>query len=862
MRGVVDAIAAVEFDHIGKVYPDGTRAVDSLTLTIEDGEFVVLVGPSGCGKTTALRMLAGLEDITEGVMSIGDRVVNYVPARDRDIAMVFQSYALYPHLSVYENIAFGLRLKKLPKREIEERVSKAAATLGLADLLTRKPRNLSGGQRQRVAMGRAIVREPAAFLMDEPLSNLDAKLRVQMRAEISRLQHDLGTTTLYVTHDQVEAMTMGDRVAVMRKGKLQQVASPQELYDRPLNLFVGGFIGSPSMNMLEATVRRDNGGVALELGGSQKLTLASEDIAASPAIADYDGLDVIVGIRPEALEELSQAPDTPAEHRLSGRVELRESLGSELVVHFALPEAALAQTEETEELARESSVEGGLETEGAHLVGRFGAARPGRGGTTRGGCRRHPLAAFLRPEHRARDLRPGRPERSNNVRRRSMQRTAALAFVIPIALLAASCGGSSKSSSTTTTTSGGTTSTTQAQVSGSISFDGVWSGAEATAFESVIAAFNKQYPNVKVNYKSLGDNLPTVLSTAVAGGKPPDMADIAQPGTVKQFVAKGALKPIDYARKVLVANFNQSWLALGTFNQKIYGLVFKASNKSTVWYNVHAFTAAGVKPPTTWPQLLSTATTLKASGVAPYSIGGADGWTLTDLFENIYIRQAGPAKYAQLTAHKIPWTDPSVATAMKTMAQVIGTSGNMAGGTSGAIQTDFPTSVNNVFENPPKAAIVLEGDFVPGVATVKAKPGTDYAEFTFPSIDSSPPSVVIGGDTIVTFKDNPAIEAFMEFLGTPQAAEAWAQKGGFATGNRNMPASFYPDATTRATATAIASAKNVAFDMSDQQPAAFGATVGQGEWGLFQSFLRHPTNVTGIQQALESAATAAYKNGS
>jgi multiple sugar transport system ATP-binding protein len=368
----VVGIAAVGFDHVGKVYPDGTRAVESLSLAIDDGEFVVLVGPSGCGKTTALRMLAGLEDITEGVMRIGERVVNYVPARDRDIAMVFQSYALYPHLSVYENIAFGLRLKKLPKREIETRVQKAAATLGLDDLLKRKPRNLSGGQRQRVAMGRAIVREPAAFLMDEPLSNLDAKLRVQMRAEISRLQRELGTTTLYVTHDQVEAMTMGDRVAVMRKGQLQQVASPQELYDRPLNLFVGGFIGSPAMNMLEATVHRQNGGVELDVGGSQKLALGAEDIAASPAIAGYDGRPVILGVRPEALEEISLAPDTPPERRLRGLVELREALGSELVVHFSLPESTLARTEETEELARESSVEGGLESEGAHLVGRFG----------------------------------------------------------------------------------------------------------------------------------------------------------------------------------------------------------------------------------------------------------------------------------------------------------------------------------------------------------------------------------------------------------------------------------------------------------------------------------------------------------
>ena len=259
-------MAGVTFQGVSKIYPDGTRAVNDLNLGINDGEFMVLVGPSGCGKTTALRMVAGLEDISEGQLKIGERVVNFVPPRDRDIAMVFQSYALYPHLTVYDNIAFGLKLKKMPKAEIDKRVQNAAQVLGLEGFLDKKPRALSGGQRQRVAMGRAIVREPAAFLMDEPLSNLDAKLRVQMRAEIAKLQSDLGTTTVYVTHDQVEAMTMGDRVAVMRKGELQQVAEPQELYDRPLNLFVGGFIGSPSMNLVEATLERADGGL-VAVGG-------------------------------------------------------------------------------------------------------------------------------------------------------------------------------------------------------------------------------------------------------------------------------------------------------------------------------------------------------------------------------------------------------------------------------------------------------------------------------------------------------------------------------------------------------------------------------------------------------------------
>ncbi len=432
--------------------------------------------------------------------------------------------------------------------------------------------------------------------------------------------------------------------------------------------------------------------------------------------------------------------------------------------------------------------------------------------------------------------------------RQLIRRVIVCLAVVPLAVLAFTSSGSGATRASST-------------VSGSISFDGVWTGAEASAFGGVIKAYNKVYPKVKVSYKPVGDNLPTVLSTAVAGGNPPDMADIAQPGLVAQFVAKKALKPITYSRKVLLANFSPAWIALGTFNKKIYGLVFKASNKSTVWYNVPAFKAAGVKAPTTWTEFTKNAGTIKASGVPPYSIGGADGWTLTDLFENIYLRQAGPAKYGLLTRHKIPWTDASVTAALNTMAEVVGDSANMAGGTSGAVQTDFPTSVNNVWESPPKAAIVIEGDFVPGVATVKSSAGTGYAEFPFPSINNSPASVEIGGDTIVAFRDNAAIESFVKFLGTPAAAAAWAAKGGFATGNKHMPTSVYPDATTRATAGAIAKAKYVAFDMSDQQPASFGATVGQGEWGLFQDFLRNPKDVKSIQDKLESAAAAAWKSG-
>ncbi len=369
-------MAGVTFERVSKVYGDGTRAVSDLDLEIRDGEFMVLVGPSGCGKTTALRMVAGLEEISEGALRIGDRVVNHVPSRDRDIAMVFQSYALYPHLSVYENIAFGLKVKKVPKQEIERRVSDAARILGLEPFLKRKPRALSGGQRQRVAMGRAIVRQPQAFLMDEPLSNLDAKLRVQMRAEISRLQSDLGVTTVYVTHDQTEAMTMGDRVAVIRKGELQQVATPQELYDTPVNLFVGGFIGSPAMNMLEATLEPTNGGFSAQLG-SQRLALDAGVLAARPALAAYAGTTVIVGIRPEHLEDAALATATPADRRLRAEVVLKEALGSEIMCHFTV-DARPALTEDVRELAQDigderavREVEEGSAT--ATMVGRFGA---------------------------------------------------------------------------------------------------------------------------------------------------------------------------------------------------------------------------------------------------------------------------------------------------------------------------------------------------------------------------------------------------------------------------------------------------------------------------------------------------------
>ncbi len=344
-------MADVVLDGISKIYDNGFEAVSDLSLEIADGEFLVLVGPSGCGKSTALRMVAGLEEISKGELRIGGKRVNELPSRDRDIAMVFQSYALYPHMSVAENIAFGLKLRKMPKDEIKRRVDKAANTLGLEELLDRRPKMLSGGQRQRVAMGRAIVREPQAFLMDEPLSNLDAKLRVQMRADIASLQRDLGTTTIYVTHDQVEAMTMGDRVAVMRKGLLQQVDSPQELYENPNSLFVGGFIGSPPMNMAEATVVNGDQNLAVKLG-DQQLTIDPSLVAERSALKDYVGKKIAVGMRSEDLHEAGPASDSPPDRRLQSKVLLTEALGSEIVVHFEVP-AAPVRTEDVKELEKD-----------------------------------------------------------------------------------------------------------------------------------------------------------------------------------------------------------------------------------------------------------------------------------------------------------------------------------------------------------------------------------------------------------------------------------------------------------------------------------------------------------------------------
>jgi multiple sugar transport system ATP-binding protein len=348
-------MAEITLDKLTKRYPDGYEAVKEMDLTIEDGEFVILVGPSGCGKSTALRMIAGLEDITDGELRIGGNVVNDRAPKDRDIAMVFQNYALYPHMSVRDNMGFALKLAKVDKAEIDRKVEEAAGILDLDEHLDRKPANLSGGQRQRVAMGRAIVRSPSAFLMDEPLSNLDAKLRVQMRTEVSRIQSRLDTTTVYVTHDQTEAMTLGDRVAVMRSGVLQQVGSPMELYNQPTNLFVAGFIGSPAMNFMPAEVE----------GDSIKLPLASLPLPQEARQAAGDGRTLIAGIRPEDFEDAELVPAEARDRgaRFKARVDVVESMGSELYAHFSVgATGAQVQSQELAELAADA---GGGEVPGA-----------------------------------------------------------------------------------------------------------------------------------------------------------------------------------------------------------------------------------------------------------------------------------------------------------------------------------------------------------------------------------------------------------------------------------------------------------------------------------------------------------------
>jgi alpha-glucoside transport system substrate-binding protein len=428
-----------------------------------------------------------------------------------------------------------------------------------------------------------------------------------------------------------------------------------------------------------------------------------------------------------------------------------------------------------------------------------------------------------------------------------------------LVLVTAACGGGGDGE----TGAAGTTGGGAECGSGSISLMGIWVATEQQSIQAVLDGFKETCPDVTVKYNPAGDNIVTVLATAVQGGNPPDLATIAQPGTIKEYAERNEIQPIDFAKDTITQNYSQSNVDLGTFDGKLYSFLFKGANKSTVWYNVPVFEDAGVEPPTTWDEFLAAAQTIKDSGVPAYSIGGADGWTLTDLFENIYLRMAGPEKYDQLAAHEIPWTDQSVKDALTEMAKIFSDTDNIFGGTQGALQTDFPTSVTNAFADPPKAAMVIEADFVEGeiLNSTKAKPETGFNVFDFPSINDSPPSVVGAGDQVVMFKDSPAARALVEYLATPEAAEIWVRRGGFSSPNKGVPESAYQDPLLRSTATALANAQEFRFDLSDLQPSAFGGTVGQGEFKLFQDFLSNPSDVDGIAQQLEDAAAAAYKSG-
>jgi alpha-glucoside transport system substrate-binding protein len=435
----------------------------------------------------------------------------------------------------------------------------------------------------------------------------------------------------------------------------------------------------------------------------------------------------------------------------------------------------------------------------------------------------------------------------------------ALLLALLLAAVAAGCGGDDDDEEAGGETAAETETTEDgaAHVTGSVTVLAVWTGAEGESFQAVLDGFKEQQPDVNVSYKSAKEPA-TVLSTAVEGGNPPDIAALPQPGFMRDFAARNALKPIDFARDHIAEGFSESWLELGTVDGTLYGLFFKGANKSTVWYNVTAFEDAGVEPPETWEDFLTAAETLKSSGVPAYSIGGSDGWTLTDLFENIYLRTAGGEKYDQLTAHEIPWTDPSVKEALTEMGKILGDTENVAGGTTGALQTDFPTSVTQVFADPPKAAQVLEGDFVGSVisAETTAEPETGFNVFAFPEIKDSGPVVMGGGDVMVMFKDNPAARALMDYLATPEAAEIWAAKGGFASPNKNVDPEVYPDELLKKTATDLANAEVFRFDMSDLMPGAFGSDA---LFTLLQDFLKNPDDIDGITTKLESAAETAYK---
>jgi alpha-glucoside transport system substrate-binding protein len=429
-------------------------------------------------------------------------------------------------------------------------------------------------------------------------------------------------------------------------------------------------------------------------------------------------------------------------------------------------------------------------------------------------------------------------------------RSVLAALAVALAFAAAGCGGDDGGN-------GGAEGSED--VSGSISTMAIWAGEEQESFQAVIDGFEEKYPNVSVRYTSGGDNLAPLLSTAVEGGNPPDIAAIGQPGLMADFAGQNAIKPMDDLREQIVDAFGEDVADAGAVDGTQYGLMYKGANKSTIWYNVATFEEAGVEPPESWDDLTQARDTIKAAGITPYSVGVDVGWPITDIFENIYIRSAGPEKYDQLAKHEIPWTDQSVKDALTLMQDVVGQGDNMAGGTDGALQTEMPDSVAKVFRDDPQASMVILGDFAPGQTETTLEPETGFNVFTFPSIEGSEPSVVGGGDLFIKFKDSPAADAFLEYLTTEEAAEIWAERGGFSSPNKNLDDSVYPDEITRTTAGALAEAETFRFDLSDLQPAAFGGTPGQGLFKAFTDFVANPNNIDKITQQMEADAKKAFQ---
>jgi alpha-glucoside transport system substrate-binding protein len=434
------------------------------------------------------------------------------------------------------------------------------------------------------------------------------------------------------------------------------------------------------------------------------------------------------------------------------------------------------------------------------------------------------------------------------------KRWVALASLVSVlAFVAAGCGGDDDG--------GGGSVEGSEDVTGTISTMGTWAGPEQASFQAVIDGFNELYPNVTVKFTSGGNNLAPLLSTAVQGGNPPDIACIAQPGLIAQFAEQGAIQPIDDLRDAIVDNFGESVADVGAVDGTQYAIMFKGANKSTIWYNVADFEEAGVEPPETWDDLNEVTSTIKAAGITPYSVGVDAGWPISDIFENIYLRTAGADMYDQLANHEIPWTDQSVKDALTLMADVVGDSSNMAGGTDGSLETTFDASAAKVFSESPQAAMLILGDFAPGVVKNNPlEPVTGYNVFAFPSIEGSSPAVVGGGDLCANFKTSEAATAFLEYLTTPEAAEIWAERGGFSSPNKNVDPDVYADEITRTTATGLAEAETFRFDMSDLQPSAFGGTPGQGLWKGFTDFVANPDNIDAVTQQMESDAKKAFAN--